>query len=989
MCSLRLTEMVQQANTLKPNPLMCGDGPPIAQARRGSVDSLFNSDVLQWQNYPCRGSVDYVKAMATEKRAAKPKNFIRENIRRLRERQTANTRRTSSVRGAHLGDTGQDFQTNARMHLLQQYIDSMPTKSEKSVLGNCGDRKTDGASVEHRDAGVETVVCEPQILTSSVRPLLASNPNEVTSTETQTTDQPTQPLESVVRSEQPACNKSLTGVSPLPLSTNHVVRAPTASRPKTTEPLRKSSTFLRAHEKTALLDDVLLSLSAVPIKPIPKEPRPEKLTVPRANSAREVRLIRRNVNFVRANANAMSYSPTRRAVSHESLVIARGCDNHSAVNRRLPLGKVPAYIVRRRREAEMAKQEQLSQTENAVPEGCRLMSEDERLDTLKLLQDAHAEVVEELGRLPIRMDTVRVRRRRSDLESKLAELESTINIFKKPRVRVTQVAASCLENPLGTTMPEARQQLIGVIDQGTSSSRFIVFSATTGEIVARHQLEIDREHPRSGWVQQSAKDIYSSTLRCINAVARDLRSLKISPKDVAAIGITNQRETSIAWDSTTGEPLCPAIVWSDSRTSDLVRKFISKTPSKDKNAFQKKTGLALHSYFSAMKIRWMIDNVPAVREALEDKRLRVGTVDSWVAYKLTGGASGGRHLTDVTNASRTLLFNINTLEWDEELCKFFKISRRILPKVISSAESYGTIKDPECSLKGVTLGGILGDQQAALVGQTWDPNPDPSCPRPHVKVTYGTGAFLLWDVGTAPVFSSQGILTTLAYKMGADATPHYALEGAVAYSGATMDWLRKSLELYSDHGKGDRLALRALQKTHGSLSTDDGQLAQTDTLDACYLVPAFSGLFCPYWREDARGVIAGFGEGCTRGDVIAAGYRSSAYQTQEVILAALEASGSDGDKRRPPRVISVDGGLTKSPVLMQSLADITGAKVVRPNKSEVMTALGAAVAAAISVGIDPTHLLSIRQHEPSDQEANTFTPRSSLGGQTAMVELFF
>ncbi|VDN19773.1 unnamed protein product [Dibothriocephalus latus] len=279
-------------------------------------------------------------------------------------------------------------------------------------------------------------------------------------------------------------------------------------------------------------------------------------------------------------------------------------------------------------------------------------------------------------------------------------------------------------------MSSDKQQLIGVVDQGTSSSRFIVFSATTGDIVSRHQIEIDREHPHSGWVQQSAADIYSATLRCMN-------------EEIAAIGITNQRETSIAWDSKTGEPLCPAIVWSDSRTSDLVQKFISKTPTKEKNAFQ---------------------------------RLSVGTVDSWVAYKLTGGASGGQHLTDVTNASRTLLFNINTLEWDPELCKFFKISRKILPKVISSAETYGTVKDPECSLKGVTLGGILGDQQAALVGQTWDPNPDPSCPRPHVKVTYGTGAFLLWDIGTTPSFSSQGILTTIAYKMGKDATPHYALE---------------------------------------------------------------------------------------------------------------------------------------------------------------------------------------------------------------------
>uniref|UniRef100_A0A0X3PRV7 Enkurin domain-containing protein 1 n=1 Tax=Schistocephalus solidus TaxID=70667 RepID=A0A0X3PRV7_SCHSO len=432
-----MVAMVQQVSTsLKPNPSLCGDGLPIVLARRGSSDSLFNTDVLQWQNYPCRGSVDYVQAMAAEKQRAKPKNYIRENIRRLRETQTANTRHTSSVRGSHFQDAGQDFQTNARMHLLNQYFDGMPAKSEKSILGNCGDRKNDTPRVEHRDAGVGTTICKPEILTSSVRPPLDSDPNEVTSTETQTVEQPTQALESAVRSKQPAYNEHSTGVSPLPLSSRRIVRTPSVRRPKTTELPKKSPTFLRAHEKTALVDDVLLSLSAVPIKPIPKVPRPEKLTVPRANSARDVRLIRRSVNFVRANANAMSYSPTRRAVSHESLVISRGSDNYSAVNRRLPLGKVPAYIVRRKREAELAKQEKLSQIANAVPDGCRLMSEDERLDTLKLLQDAHAEVVEELGRLPIRMDTVRVRRRRSDLESKLTELESTISIFKKPKVYV-------------------------------------------------------------------------------------------------------------------------------------------------------------------------------------------------------------------------------------------------------------------------------------------------------------------------------------------------------------------------------------------------------------------------------------------------------------------------------------------------------------------------------------------------------------------------
>uniref|UniRef100_A0A5K3F5P9 glycerol kinase n=1 Tax=Mesocestoides corti TaxID=53468 RepID=A0A5K3F5P9_MESCO len=444
-------------------------------------------------------------------------------------------------------------------------------------------------------------------------------------------------------------------------------------------------------------------------------------------------------------------------------------------------------------------------------------------------------------------------------------------------------------------------------------------------------------------------------------------------KNIASIGITNQRETIIAWDSKTGDPLCPAIVWSDSRTSDLVQVFIDKTPMKDKNTFQKKTGLAIHSYFSALKIRWMLDNVQAVREANEDGRLKVGTVDSWLIYKLTGGARGGKHLTDVTNASRTNLFNIRKCRWDMELCSFVGIDPKILPKVISSAQVYGHVHDDDCLLKGVTMGGILGDQQAALVGQTWDPNPDSNSPRPHVKVTYGTGAFLLWDIGEEPSFSPHGLLTTIAYQMGPTAKVHYALEGAVAYSGATMDWLRKKLKLYDDHKVGDELAKQALIENHGVIDGGNtGQLTSLKTMDACYLVPAFSGLFCPYWREDARGVIAGIGEGCTNGDLIAAGYRSSAYQTQEVLQAACETDR--GPKRRPPRVISVDGGLTNSCVLMQSLADITGSKIIRPNKSDVMTALGAGVAAAIAVGIDPTDLLSIRQHEGGEQEANTFRP---------------
>ncbi|KAM7534524.1 hypothetical protein Aperf_G00000114422 [Anoplocephala perfoliata] len=518
--------------------------------------------------------------------------------------------------------------------------------------------------------------------------------------------------------------------------------------------------------------------------------------------------------------------------------------------------------------------------------------------------------------------------------------------------------------------------LIGVIDQGTSSSRFIVFSAITGEIIATHQIEITRKHPKSGWMEQPADEMYQSTLECINKVAENIRSLNVPLKNIRAIGITNQRETTVAWNSETGEPLYPAIVWSDSRTAELVHEYINRTPNKDKNIFQKKTGLMIHSYFSALKIRWMLDNVKAVRKANESGILKAGTVDSWLIFKMTGGANGGKHITDVTNASRTNLFNIRESKWDPEICKFFGIDPRILPTVITSAQKYGHIRDPNCLLEGVALAGILGDQQAALVGQTWEPHPDPTSPRPHVKVTYGTGAFLLWDIGVDPAFSPHGLLTTIAYQMGPGEKMHYALEGSISYSGATMDWLRYKLNLYKDHSDGDKLAQEALVKQHGEIKPGKPeQLVTLSTVDSCYLVPAFSGLLCPHWRESARGVIIGFDEGCTRGDIIAAGYRSSAYQTQEVLQAACETD--NGHKRQPPRVISVDGGLTKSPVLMQSLADITGSTIVRPNMSHLMTALGAAVAAAISVGIDPTNLLSIRKHVGEDEAKNIFKPAVS------------
>ncbi|VDL59352.1 unnamed protein product [Hymenolepis diminuta] len=498
------------------------------------------------------------------------------------------------------------------------------------------------------------------------------------------------------------------------------------------------------------------------------------------------------------------------------------------------------------------------------------------------------------------------------------------------------------------------KDLIGVIDQGTSSTRFVVFNAATGELVCTHQVPIGREHPHLGWVQQSPNQIYHSAIKCMNDAVATLKTRWISPERISVVGITNQRETTIAWNSKTGKPVCPAIVWSDNRTSECIQNLIKKNKD-NRFAFQKLTGLPIDSYFSAMKIHWMLHNYCEVMGTYTRDKLKVGTVDSWLIYKLTGG----QHLTDYTNASRTNLFNINSCKFDGDLCDAYELSDCILPRVITSAEVYGKINDRNCRLYGTRLGGVLGDQQAALVGQTWEPNPEHQMSK--VKVTFGTGAFILWDIGKSPHFNSYGLLTTIAHKMGPEANVHYALEGSIACSGATMDWIQNKLGMFYDHASGSKLAEEALKRRESHE-------------DACYLIPAFSGLLCPYWKEDAKSVLVGFDEDCTKGDVIAAGYRSSAYQTHAVLQAACE--GNNGEKWELPKQISVDGGLSRSPVLMQSLADITGASIYRPNNSEVITALGAAIASAISVGIDPSKLTELRKYSTNEEiEANTFKPR--------------
>ncbi|CAH8612695.1 unnamed protein product [Heterobilharzia americana] len=515
------------------------------------------------------------------------------------------------------------------------------------------------------------------------------------------------------------------------------------------------------------------------------------------------------------------------------------------------------------------------------------------------------------------------------------------------------------------------EKLIVAIDQGTSSSRVIIFSSKNGRIIAMHQIPVTQSYQSPGWVEMNANEIYETVVDCLNKCVEELNEKRRSIQDIIGIGITNQRETTIAWDRETGKPLAPAIVWSDARTADDVVKFIQLAPESKPNAFQHITGLPIHSYFSAVKMNWLLSHIEAVIKANEDNRLLFGTVDSWLVWKLTNHAC---HVTDVTNASRTLLFNLHTLEWDEKLCQFFHINPRTLPNVISSAELVGVIQDTNCLMKGIPIYGILGDQQASLVAQTWtsltsvdDSLSDIS----GVKITYGTGAFMLWNIGSQPFFSDKGVLTTIAYQIGPKAKPHYALEGAVSYAGATMKWLKTKLEVFKDYEESEKLASSVFKEQ------------KSGEPDPCYLVPAFSGLFCPWWQESARCVICGITANISKADLIYAGLRSSVYQTYDVMLVATLAQT---DRRRhshtplitleKPKEIIVDGGMSNSSVLMQSLADVLNMTVKRHNHSNVMTALGVAIVVALTLKIDPSGLLKLRQYtDEQDQQQSIFHPR--------------
>jgi glycerol kinase len=449
---------------------------------------------------------------------------------------------------------------------------------------------------------------------------------------------------------------------------------------------------------------------------------------------------------------------------------------------------------------------------------------------------------------------------------------------------------------------------VAAIDQGTTSSRFMVFDQQ-GTIIAVAQREHQQIYPQPGWVEHDAAEIWRNTEAVIGEA---LASGGIRAGQLAAVGITNQRETTVLWDRNTGAPLYNALVWQDTRTADLVAE-LARDGGQDR--FRARTGLPLATYFSGLKLRWLLDNVPGARaKALAGDAL-FGTVDTWLLWNLTGGPAGGVHLTDVTNASRTQLFDLRTLDWDDDLLAELDVPRALLPRIAPSSASYGASKIS--ALNGVPIAGILGDQQAALVGQ--------ACFEPgEAKNTYGTGCFMLMNTGTQAVPSTAGLITTVAYQIG-DEPPHYALEGSIAMAGALVQWLRDNLGLIAKSAEVEALA-RQVQ--------DNGDV---------YFVPAFSGLFAPYWRDSARGVLVGLTRYANRSHVARAALEAVAYQTRDVLEAMEKDSGI------PIKELRVDGGMVANELLMQFQADQLHVPVVRPRVTET-TALGAAYAAGLAVG---------------------------------------
>jgi glycerol kinase len=468
-------------------------------------------------------------------------------------------------------------------------------------------------------------------------------------------------------------------------------------------------------------------------------------------------------------------------------------------------------------------------------------------------------------------------------------------------------------------MSATNDKLVGSVDQGTTSTRFFIFNHQ-GDIVSMHQIEHRQIYPKPGWVEHDPMEIRDKMRQVI---AEAMKRAGIGPEQLAALGITNQRETTIVWNPKTGKPYYNAIVWQDTRTEDLCRKMAG---GKNMNCFRQKVGLPLATYFSGPKIRWIIDHVDGVRSAVDKNEAIFGNIDTWLIWWLTGGPDGGVHVTDVSNASRTMLMNIETLDWDPEMLTVMGVPRRMLPEIKSSSEVYGFTGKSGVFGGQIPVSGDLGDQQAALFGQT--------CFTPgEAKNTYGTGCFMLLNTGEKPVQSKSGLLTTVGYRIGSQPAV-YALEGSIAIAGSLVQWVRDNMGLIRQSSEIEDLAKTV--KDNGGI----------------YFVPAFSGLFAPHWRSDARGVITGLTHYINKGHVARAVLEACAYQVKEI----FEAMEKDSGIRL--KALKVDGGMVKNELLMQFQADILDIPVICPKNRET-SVLGAGYAAGLAVGFwkDQSELL--------------------------------
>lgn len=463
---------------------------------------------------------------------------------------------------------------------------------------------------------------------------------------------------------------------------------------------------------------------------------------------------------------------------------------------------------------------------------------------------------------------------------------------------------------VGDIVAAMTARYVGALDQGTTSTRFMIFDRSGNE-VGRHQIEIRQIMDQPGWVEHDPAEIWQTTQDVITVA---LAKTGVTAEDLAAIGITNQRETTVVWDKRTGKPYGNALVWQDTRTAGFAAELDADERG---SVIHERSGLPPSSYFSAGKLKWILDNVPGAREDAEAGHALFGTTDSWVIWWLTGGPEGGLHITDVTNASRTMVMNLRTLDWDDELLAIFDIPRQMMPEIRSSSEVYGTSLASGPFAGEVVIAGDLGDQHAAMVGQLcFDPG--------DVKNTYGTGNFVLLNTGTEPVVSTQGLLTTVGYRFG-DQPAVYALEGSIAVTGSAIQWLRDQLGIIEHAPEVEALAASV---------ADNGGVS---------FVPAFSGLFAPHWRSDARGVIVGLSRFNTKAHIARAALEAICYQSKDVIDAMIAEAGL------ALNVLRVDGGVTMNDLAMQIQADVLGIDVSRPQMIET-TALGAAYAAGLAVG---------------------------------------